>query len=179
MTEALRVPTRSACITPLGAVWRGVVAGAIGTVTMDLLWFYRYKRDHGEDNFLTWELSSGLRSWEQAPAPAQIGKRLVEGVFEHELPPTRAPLVNNLTHWGYGILGAVQYGIVAGSAAEPRIGYGIPFGATVWTASYIVLPLAKLYKPIWEYDPKTLAKDLSAHLAYGLATATTFKCLAR
>jgi hypothetical protein len=39
--------------------------------------------------------------------------------------------------------------------------------------------LAKLYKPIWEYDAETLAKDLSAHLAYGLATAATFGLLER
>jgi hypothetical protein len=178
MTEAWSIPTHRACITPLGAVGRGLLAGAIGTIAMDILLFYRYRRDHGKDGFLAWEFSSGLRSWEQAPAPAQIGKRVVEGVFEHELPATRVPLVNNLTHWGYGILAGIQYGIVAGSAADPRIDYGIPFGATVWAASYVVLPLAKLYKPIWEYDGKTLGKDLSAHLVYGLATATAFKTLA-
>lgn len=165
------------CLSPLGAVGRGLLAGTIGTVAMDLVLFYRYKRDDGEDSFSSWEFSSGLRSWEQAPAPAQIGKRVVEGVFEHELPAARAPLVNNLTHWGYGILGGAQYGILAGSTANPRIGYGIPFGTAVWATSYVVLPLAKLYKPIWEYDAKTLAKDLSAHLAYGLATATAFNRL--
>ena len=179
MTSASTIPTRRACITPLGAVGRGLLAGAIGTLAMDLLWFYRYRRDHGEERFLTWEFSSDPDSWEQAPAPAQVGKRLVDGLFQVELPATRAPLVNNLTHWGYGILGGVQYGIVAGSASEPKIVYGIPFGATVWASSYVVLPLAKLYKPIWEYDRKTLAKDLSAHLVYGLATATVFKRLAR
>jgi hypothetical protein len=38
--------------------------------------------------------------------------------------------------------------------------------------------LAKLYKPIWEYDPKTLADDLSAHLVYGVGTATAFQLAA-
>jgi len=146
---------------------------------MDLLQFYRYKREHGEARFLGWEFSSGLDSWEQAPAPAQIGRRLVKGVFEVELPATRARLVNNVTHWAYGILAGMQYGIVAGSAADPRAAYGLPFGATIWATSYVVLPLAKLYKPIWEYDRETLAKDLSAHLVYGLTTATAFKLLAR
>jgi len=36
---------------------------------------------------------------------------------------------------------------------------------------YVVLPLVKLYKPIWEYDGKTLAKDLSAYLTFGSAPA--------
>jgi hypothetical protein len=49
----------------------------------------------------------------------------------------------------------------------------------VWLSGYVVLPLAHLYKPIWEYDPKTLAQDLSAHLVYGLTTAAAFDVFAR
>jgi hypothetical protein len=146
---------------------------------MDLLWFSRYKRDGGGGGFLEWEFSSGLCSWDQAPAPAQIGKRLVEGLFQREVPAERAALVNNLTHWAYGILGGGQYGVVAGSLPTPRIRYGLVFGASVWATGYTVLPLAKLYKPIWEYDPKTLADDLTAHLVYGVGTATAFKLAAR
>jgi hypothetical protein len=37
-----------------------------------------------------------------------------------------------------------------------------------------VLPAAGLYEPIWKYDRKTLAKDLSAHLVYGVITAAVF-----
>ena len=170
--------SRSA-VTPLGAIGRGLAAGAVGTAAMDVLWFWRYQRDGGEGSFLAWELSSGLCSWDQAPAPAQIGKRLVEGVFQREVPAQRAALVNNITHWGYGMLGGAQYGVLAGSLAAPRIVYGIPFGATVWATGYAVLPLAKLYKPIWEYDRRTLARDLSAHLVYGLTTAIALDALAR
>ncbi len=164
-------------MTPLGAVVRGVVAGAVGTFGMDALWFIRYRRGGGEGHFASWELSSGLCTWDQAPAPAQVGKRLVEGLFRRELPPQRAALVNNVTHWAYGMLGGVQYGIVAGSLSAPKIRYGLPFGASVWGAGYVILPAAKLYKPIWEYDRETLAKDLSAHLVYGLGTATAFQLL--
>jgi hypothetical protein len=164
-------------LTPLDTVARGLVAGAVGTLAMDALWFARYRRDGGESGFAAWELSSGLCSWEDAPAPAQVGKRLVEGLFERELPPQRAALVNNITHWAYGMLGGAQYGIVEGSLRAPRVLNGLPFGASVWAAGYLVLPALKLYKPIWEYDRETLAKDLSAHLVYGLATATTFRLL--
>jgi len=48
------------------------------------------------------------------------------------------------------------------------------YGAAVWATGYIVLPEGGLYKPIWEYDAKTLAWDLSAHLAYGASTGTVF-----
>jgi len=151
----------------------------LGTAAMDALLFARYRRSGGETPFAAWELSSGITSWEDAPAPAHVGKRLVEGLFQRELPPARAPLVNNVMHWGYGILNAAQYGIVAGSLKEPRIRYGLPFGAAVWGSGYVILPAAKLYEPIWKYDAMTLANDLSAHLVYGLATATGLRFLSR
>jgi hypothetical protein len=102
-------------LTPVGAVVRGLVAGAVGTAAMDALLFARYRRGGGTTRFADWEVSAGLKAWEDAPAPAQVGKRLVEGLFEVELPPQRVPLVNNLTHWGFGILSGAGYGLIAGS----------------------------------------------------------------
>ena len=146
---------------------------------MDALLFARYRRGGGTSTPEDWELSKGLSSWDDAPAPALVGKRVVEGLFDIELPPTRAALVNNVTHWTFGVFSGVQYGIVAGSVLKPRILYGLPFGATVWATGYVILPAAKLYQPIWKYDLKTLANDLSAHLVYGLATAGALRVLAR
>ena len=186
MSSALRKPVgrpdrrgRSSrtAMSPLGAIGRGLVAGAAGTLAMDALWFARYRRAGGDSDFAEWEFSSGVCSWEQAPAPAQVGKRLVEGLFKRELPASRAALVNNITHWAYGMLGGTQYGIVAGSLNRPRIRYGVPFGASVWAAGYAVLPAAKLYKPIWEYDAKTLGRDLGAHAVFGLGAAMAFRAL--
>lgn len=164
-------------VTPLGAVVRGLVAGAVGTAAMDAFLFARYRRNGGDSSAAEWESSAGVTGWEQAPAPAHVGKRLVEGLFGIELAPTRARLVNNVMHWAYGILNGAQYGIVAESLPTPRIRYGLPFGATVWASDYVILPAAKLYEPIWDYDAKTLANDLSAHLVYGLATAAALRAL--
>lgn len=163
----------------LGAVARGIVAGAAGTAAMDTLLYTRYRRGGGTSRLEQWEFSADVTSWEQAPAPALMGKRLVKGLFGIELAPTRARLVNNVMHWGYGIANGVQYGIVAQSLKTPRIRYGLAFGATVWAGDYVILPAAKLYQPIWRYDRKTLADDLSAHLVYGLGTATTLQLLSR
>ena len=161
-------------MTPLSAVVRGLVAGAIGTAAMDALLFVRYRRGGGRTRFADWELSSGV-SWENAPGPAQVGERLVQGLFEAELPAKSAPLVNNATHWGFGILSGAGYGLVAGSLPHPRIRYGLAFGASVWAGGYVVLPAAKLYEPIWKYDVKTLAGDLSVHLVYGFVTAAAWQ----
>jgi hypothetical protein len=155
------------------------LAGALGTAAMDAFLFARYRREGGESSAWRWETSAGLTDWEQAPAPAHVGKRLVEGLFGIELAPTRARLVNNAMHWGYGILNGALYGIVAESLPALRIRYGLPFGAIVWTGDYVILPAAKLYEPIWKYDAKTLANDLSAHLVYGLGTATALRLLSK
>jgi hypothetical protein len=164
-------------LTPVGAVVRGLIAGAVGTAAMDTLLFARYRRGGGTESAKAWEFSEGLSSWDDAPAPAKVGRRLVEGLFRVEIPASRVPLVNNVTHWAFGILGGAQYGIVVGSLPARRIIYGLPFGASVWATGYVLLPAAKLYKPIWKYDAETLAKDLSAHLVYGLTTATAFRAL--
>ena len=88
---------------------------------MDTFLFARYRRDGGDSNAAQWESSAGVTSWERAPAPAKVGKRLVEGLFGIELAPSRARLVNNVMHWAYGILNGAQYSIVAESLPTPRI----------------------------------------------------------
>jgi hypothetical protein len=155
------------------------VAGTIGTAVFDAVLFARYRRGGGASRFADWETSAGIDTWEQAPAPAQVGRRLVDGLFQTQLPASRARLVNNVTHWAYGILGGVSYGIVAGSLHRPRVVYGLGLGAGIWASGYVVLPAMKLYQPIWTYDRKTLADDLSAHLGYGLATAAALQGLSR
>jgi hypothetical protein len=166
-------------MTPLGAVARGLVAGSVGTAAMDLFLYARYRREGGKVRLTSWELSEGVDTWEQAPAPAQVGRRLVEGLFERKLPDSRAALANNVTHWGYGVLSGAAYGVVAGSLRTPRARYGAPFGAAVWLTGYAVLPAAGIYKPIWDYDATVLAKDLSGHLVYGASTGAAFATLLR
>lgn len=163
--------------TPLGSLVLGAVAGAVGTGGMDLFMYVRYKRSGGEQGFREWELSSGLDTWEEAPAPAQVGKRLVEGLLQRELPPSAAAPTTTVVHWGYGIGWGALYGLVAASVSSGRSLLGIALGPTVWASGYITLPLLKLYKPIWEYDFATLAKDLSAHAVYGAGTAFAFSLL--
>jgi hypothetical protein len=156
---------------------RGVIAAAVGTTAMDLLWYSRYKRSGGQSRFLDWEFSAGLDDWEKASAPGRLGKRIFEAVLQTELDTRWAALTNNIMHWSYGLSWGALFGIIAGSVTRLRIVGGIPFGWTVWGSSYIILPLAGLYKPIWEYDFGTLWQDLSAHLVYGMATAITFRLL--
>jgi hypothetical protein len=163
--------------TPLKAILAGALAGAAGTAAMDLLWYRRYRRDGGEDDFLDWELSSGTTNYDQAAAPAQVGKRVVEGYLQTELPPHTARAMNNMVHWATGLLWGTAHGVLAGSTAKRRVSTGVATGMAAWAASYAMLAPAKLYKPMWEYPAGVLWKDLSAHLIYGLGTGAAFRAL--
>jgi len=160
-------------MTPLAAVAGGLLAGAVGTACMDTARYLMYRRGGGADSPLGWEFAP-VESWAKAPDPGQVAKRVIEGFTQRELPDRWAFPVSTAMHWSFGSGWAAAYGIVAGSLPRPRAWYGLPFGATVWTSGYIVLPEGGLYKPIWEYDVKTLAKDLGAHLVYGAGTGVTF-----
>ena len=168
---------RKHCLTPLAGVAGGLLAGAVGTVCLDAVQYLRYRRKSGTESPLAWEFAP-VQSWERAPDPGQVARRVIEGFTQRKLPDRWAFPVSTAMHWGYGSGAAVAYGILAGSLRSPHPWYGLPFGAGVWAAGYVILPEGGLYKPIWEYDVKTLAWDLSGHLAYGAGTGITFWLLA-
>jgi hypothetical protein len=159
------------------AAARGVAASALGTLAMDVFIFRRYRRGGGSSGFAAWESSAGLAAWDDAPAPAKVGKRMVETVTRRELSPRWARTVNNVTHWGYGMSAGAPFGLAARAIGAERLRYGLPFGAGVWATGYAVLPALGVYRPIWEYDLETLGKDLEAHLVYGLGTAAALRVL--
>ena len=162
----------------VSSIVRGICAGALGTLAMDTLLYRRYHDGGGSSGFLAWESSDGLSSWEQAPAPALVGKQVLERLTGGEVPPRYARSLNNAMHWGLGLATSAGYGLVMGSRRS-RVWYGLPFGAAVWAGGYIVLPRLGVYEQIWKYDLKTLGKDLSAHLVFGAATAAAFSFLSR
>ncbi|HUZ69182.1 MAG TPA: hypothetical protein VMU65_05670 [Candidatus Saccharimonadales bacterium] len=162
--------------TPVSAVVRGLVAAAVGTAAMDLYWYFRYRASGGTSGPLQWEFG-GEPDWEKVSAPAKVGKRLFEGFTQRSLSERWAVLTNNVMHWGYGVGWGVAYGIVAGSVPQRRVAYGLALGPAVWLFGYAVLPLGGYYKPIWEYDARTLGIDLGGHLIYGTATAAAYRAL--
>jgi hypothetical protein len=162
----------------VGSIVRGVAASAVGTLAMDASLYRSYRHDGGNANFAGWESSEGLVSWENAPAPALVAKRLLEDVLQREVSPRYARCLNNATHWGFGLAAGAGYGLLLGCRRMPKLRTGLPFGAAVWAGGYIVLPQLGVYQPIWKYDLDTLRKDLNAHLVFGTATAAAFRLLA-
>jgi hypothetical protein len=77
---------------------RGVIAGAVGTAAMDLVWYGRYRRGGGKDPFLRWEFGGDVLGWADASAPGQLGQK-VERIVTGRRPPERwARTTTNVMH---------------------------------------------------------------------------------
>lgn len=159
-------------MTPLGALARGLVAGLLGTAAMTAYQeaLSRVRGSSGGDD-------GGDPSWDEAPAPAHVAKRVLEGVFEQPQPPARIPLLTDAMHWGYGSAWGLAYGAVQATMRRSPLAAGVLFGTGVWAMSYVQLVPMGLYDPPWEEEPKALATDLSYHLVYGLGVAAAFDAL--
>jgi hypothetical protein len=115
--------TRHRRATPLGGLLRGLVVGAVGTAVMT-----------GYQTLVARLRSSGERedgppTWDDAPAPAQVARRVLEGVLGREVPAERIGLLTTVTHWTYGTLWGAWYGLVQERARAPAPAHGALFGA--------------------------------------------------
>ena len=160
--------------SPLRSVVPGAVAGAVGTAAMDAVQYLRYRAGGGKTRPLHYEFAA-VASFEQAPAPAQIAKRLFEALFHRTVPDEKVNLANNVMHWGYGMAWGGALGLVAGTRRSASAWWGPLFGTVVFVSDYVVLPPTGLYRQIWEYDARTLSKDWADHVVYGSVTAVALR----
>jgi hypothetical protein len=152
----------------------GALSGAVGTLAMDLLLYVRYRRNGGTDSAWRWESAEDVKSWSEASAPGQLGEK-VERLVTRRPPPDRwARATTNAVHWATGAAWGLQYGALASRPSKHPVLRPLALGPAVWLAGYAVLPLAGVYRPIWNYDARTLGRDLSAHLVYGVTTGAAF-----
>jgi hypothetical protein len=68
------------------ALVQGAAAGAVGTATMDLVMFVRYRRGGGRQSLYTWETAEGVAKWDDASAPGQVGRMVVRAVSGRDVP---------------------------------------------------------------------------------------------
>lgn len=167
--------------TPLGALARGVAAGVIGTglmtIAQELSAKLQSSGDDGQQSDAGGQQQGEQDPWEQASAPAKVAKRISEGVFDHEVPPERIPLLTHGMHWGYGTAWGGVYGLAQGSLHAPTLRHGLVFGSAVWAMSYVQLVPMGLYQPPWKYAAKDIAMEVGYHLVYGVGVASAFRVL--
>ncbi len=139
--------------TPLGAVAKGLLAGAAGTAVMTAAQLAYYKANDVEPS----------------DTPAQVGRKLL-GFIGVEVPDERMPALNNAMHWLYG----TSFGVLL-----PRVPRrsGILFGLGVWGAGLVQMPAFGVSPPVWEYPKEAFPPDIGFHLVYGQAAALTFRAL--
>ncbi len=155
----------------IGALIRGLAAGVAGTAAMTAYQTI-VSRIRGGGS------SREPETWDDAPAPAQVGRKALRLVGV-EVARDRIPLLTNVVHWSYGTFWGAVYGVAYALGVEaPWLVTGIVFGLLVWLFGYVVLPLLRVYDPIWKYDAKTLALDASYHLVFGIGVAAAFRLLA-
>lgn len=151
----------------------GVVAGALGTLAMDLVWFRRYRSSGGEQKFTAWETSEGTTDYETAAAPARTAQAVAHlaGV---ELPDSSARAVNNAVHWLTGMAWGKAHALASLAFGWSNPVAGLGTAVVAWGTSYVVLPRLGVYQRFGEYEPDVLWQDLSAHLVYGSALGLTY-----
>ena len=146
---------------PVGAIGRGLVAGALGTAAMTA-----YQTAVAK-----------ARGSEPSTTPAEVAKRIIRGVLQREVSDDRTEALNNAMHWTYGTTWGAVYGVAQGSPYARTLRPGLIFGTLVWCASLVQLPALGLAPPVWEYPPEELGLDVSYHLVYGAAVAAAFAAL--
>jgi hypothetical protein len=157
----------------------GGLAGAVGTAAMDALLYGRYRREGGKEGLWPWEFSGGVISWDDASAPGQLGRKALRLITGHEPPDQWARPTTNIVHWATGISWGMLYGARASTPSRRQWARALALGPAAWFSGYLVLPLAKVYQPIWKYDTRTLAKDLLAHIVYGTVATGAYGTLTK
>ena len=139
----------------------GALAGAVGTQTL-----------------LEWEFAAATATWEDVSAPGQVGHLALRRLTGGDVPDRWARTTQNLVHWATGVAWGAQFGAFA-AHRRPRWWWGFGHGVSAWGTSNVTLPLAGVYRPIWDYEADTLGKDLRAHLLYGAAAGATYAAARR
>jgi hypothetical protein len=163
--------------SPLGALARGVASGLAGTAALTAVQTaVAIRRGSSLGEAVAPEPPE---SWEDAPAPGQVGERFLRALFRRPPSTENANVVTNVVHWAYGAGWGGLYGIVQGSVDAGTAAAGTAFSGVVVGSAYTVLPAMRIYDKPWEYSPSTLAQDAGYHLVYGLTVAGAYRLLDR
>lgn len=162
-------------MTPLGALVRGFVAGAVGSLGQDLF-FAATKKIAPSSGSTPFEPPESEQQDEQATET--VARRAFEGLMQRELPIEEAK-AGRAVHYAFGAGWGGLYGLSAASAptlATPAA--GAAFGLLVWGASDdLLLPAFKLAAWPKHYPAKVHAYAIAAHLVYGAVTWLAFSAL--
>lgn len=168
LTQALKSKRPS----PIGALWRGLLAGAAGAAAQSL--FFRLK-PAPEPTKVPPELGKPERQARGETGLETVARRAVEGLAQRgPIGPASKARLGAAIHYLFGAAWGGLYGLVRESVFVPP-----PlFGAAVWMASdNVLLPALRLAAWPQHYRSDEHRHALQAHLVYGAATAGAYAAL--
>jgi hypothetical protein len=113
------------------------------------------------------------RTWAEAPAPAQVLKK----VLGRKVTKQDAPMLTQAGHWLYGVSWGLAYALARPHLKAPTAALGAGLGLGLWGLEYAELTPLGISEPPWKYPAKELGLDLSYHLVYGAAAAAAYEGL--
>ena len=154
-----RTGTRITTTVVLGALGRGMVAGAVGTVAMTV----------------SQRLEMAVTGRAGSQVPGEVGAHLVPGKDPGS--PADVAQLNNAVHWGHGIaMGAVRGALGVAGLSGPRA--SLAHFALVWggdAALYRGLGISELP---WHWTAADLGTDMTHKGLYAGITGATYDALA-
>lgn len=141
-----------------GAVGRGMLAGAIGTVAMTA----------------SSTLDAKLRDRPASSAPADAAGKVL-GVQPRDVEGEAR--FSNVVHWSYGTSWGAARGAIAATGLSGLAATAAHFGA-VWGSSLVMLPSLGVAPPVWKQPIAETALDAFHHLVYAGATSIAWRAVA-
>ena len=160
--------------SPLGALLRGLAAGALGAGVQSVF-FKATRRWAPEPTRLPRELQKPEPEAQGESSLETIARRTVDGMMQRgPLAPETKSAVGSAVHYGFGAAWGGLYALCRESFRTSPV----LFGLGVWMASdNLLLPAFRVAAWPQHYSLKEHHYALQAHLAYGLSTAAAYAVL--
>jgi hypothetical protein len=146
--------------TPLGAIMRGAISGALGTAAVTRA--QRAQQTGGGGPTTT----------------TRIATRVAAGVLERPVADERsAEQIGNAVRWACGTgLGAL-YGAAQGTLRRSHTRNSVIFAGGLWGAGLLALPVLDLAPPVKRTRAPELAAGGALHLLYGVSVGLSYALL--
>jgi uncharacterized membrane protein YagU involved in acid resistance len=163
-------------LSPMSALWRGLLAGAAGAGIQSLFFraTARFTPETPKDVF---EPPEPEQSTEM---PTQtVARRMAALAGRGPLSEEQKVRGSQIVHYGYGATWGAAYGVLRESLPALRRPAGVVgYASAVWmVADNIILPLFRLAAWPQRYPAKLHVYAWMAHLAYGAGVAAAYEAL--
>lgn len=172
--QVARAALRQKAPSPLGALLRGLVAGAIGAGVQSVF-FKATRRWTPQPTRLPKELQKPEAEAQEESALQTLARRTADGLMQRgPISPETKSAAASAVHYGFGAAWGGLYALCRESFPTSPV----LFGLGVWMASdNLLLPAFRLAAWPQHYSLKEHHYAIQAHLAYGLSTAAAYAVL--